>query len=139
MNNEERKVYRKNWRLKNLEKEKKYNLEWNKKNRPRLQETNKQWFWRNYDKISLKNRKKQLWRNYRITLEQYNQIFVDQNGLCAICGTSGKKLVVDHCHTSQQIRGLLCNNCNTGIGLLQDVPEILISAANYLKRFKGIK
>ena len=80
-------------------------------------------------------------RNYGITLEEYDRLFFLQSGRCAICGgeeTSTikgvvKRLSVDHCHDTGRIRGLLCNSCNRGIGLLKDSVEVLSSAIEYLK------
>ena len=69
---------------------------------------------------------------YNMTLEQYNALSDTQEGKCAICGTSPKRLVVDHCHTQGHVRGLLCDNCNTAIGLLKDSSEHLRQAAAYL-------
>jgi hypothetical protein len=57
-----------------------------------------------------------------------------QQGRCAICqGQFDLRLRVDHCHSTGRIRGLLCANCNSGIGLLQESPEIFAAAARYLK------
>jgi len=79
------------------------------------------------------NRNSHLVRTYGISIEQYNQLFVDQNGVCAICGgTDIKKLSVDHNHITGQIRGLLCQACNAGIGFLKDDINILVSAVEYL-------
>ena len=50
---------------------------------------------------------------------------------CVICGSS-EKLVVDHCHTTNQIRGMLCNHCNRGLGHFRDNPELLEFARIYL-------
>ena len=74
---------------------------------------------------------------YGITLEDYDQILLSQNGVCAICHTTdpggpGKRFVVDHNHDTGDVRGLLCNNCNRGIGYLKDSPNILSSALTYL-------
>lgn len=75
---------------------------------------------------------------YGITLEQYNGMVERQGGVCAICGqpptsaTPGRRLHVDHDHKSGVIRGLLCGRCNTGIGSLQESPEILSRAILYL-------
>ncbi|WP_329405403.1 endonuclease VII domain-containing protein [Nocardia vinacea] len=74
-------------------------------------------------------------KRYGITAEQYQQMFADQAGLCAICGhppSDGEVLAVDHCHTGLQVRGLLCHGCNTGIGLMRSDPATLIRAASYL-------
>lgn len=61
-----------------------------------------------------------------------------QKGLCKICQQSPKKkrLSVDHCHQSNQIRGLLCEGCNLGLGHFKDNPEILARAIAYLSAFK---
>jgi len=48
--------------------------------------------------------------------------------------TRKKQLDVDHCHTTGEVRGLLCNRCNTGIGQFKDNPNILRSAARYLDK-----
>jgi hypothetical protein len=74
---------------------------------------------------------------YGITIEEYDQLLVLQEGVCAICKkscTSGKRLAVDHDHESGIVRGLLCRKCNRGIGLFHDSLELLQSAANYLNR-----
>lgn len=73
---------------------------------------------------------------YGITAEEYNNLNEKQKGNCAICGRNhselGRMLDVDHCHETGKIRGLLCNNCNQGIGLLKDNPDILRNAIKYL-------
>ena len=89
------------------------------------------------NKNEFKNR--QLKNTYGIDLETYQKMFLEQNGKCAICNNdeslSLKKLAVDHCHETGKIRALLCNKCNTGIGLLK-TEQNLINAIDYLKRFK---
>lgn len=72
---------------------------------------------------------------YGITLDEYNKILAAQNGVCAICKVPHhpeRPLVVDHDHDSGEVRGLLCSECNTGIGLLGDNPQTLLSACAYL-------
>jgi hypothetical protein len=66
---------------------------------------------------------KDLQKKYGITLEEYNHILKEQNYGCAICGknkTNKRSLAVDHCHRTKQIRGLLCELCNTLLGKLGD-------------------
>lgn len=71
---------------------------------------------------------------YGITEEDYAQMFQHQHGLCAICQKSStKNLDVDHDHETGKVRGLLCNNCNRGLGHLQDSILHLESAIKYLK------
>lgn len=74
---------------------------------------------------------------YGIDINKYNEIFKDQNGCCAICSrhqTEFKKnLYIDHNHITKEIRGLLCDKCNTGLGHFQDSSDILKKAINYLE------
>ena len=81
-------------------------------------------------------------RKYNISLEDYNRMLEEQEHKCAICKGEGflmnkchkMKLVVDHCHTNGNVRGLLCHNCNRALGLLQDDPEALLRGVEYLKK-----
>ena len=87
-------------------------------------------------KDRLKN--KNLLINYGITLEEYKDMLVYQDYCCKICGIHEKHcdrgLYVDHCHETTEIRGLLCHNCNTGLGHFKDSPEFLQNAIDYLKK-----
>jgi len=59
------------------------------------------------------------------------------NGLCEICGgppTVNENLSIDHCHATGEFRGLLCSNCNNGLGHFKDMTELLMKAAEYLNR-----
>jgi len=80
----------------------------------------------------------ELKRKFGITLDQYNQMLVDQEYKCACCGTlnpQGKGIFhVDHCHKTGVIRGLLCHLCNTGIGKLGDDLPGLLKAVRYLEK-----
>lgn len=75
-------------------------------------------------------------RKYGITTEQYNKIFKYQKGCCAICGKHQKifkrSFAVDHCHSTGEVRGLLCMNCNTAIGKFNDDVSLVLKAAAYL-------
>lgn len=84
-------------------------------------------------------RKGWLKRAYGMTLEEYEALLRAQEGKCAICGETcgtGQHLSVDHCHDTNAVRGLLCRNCNRGLGLFQDRPDLLGRAHEYLKKFK---
>jgi hypothetical protein len=74
---------------------------------------------------------------YGFGLDGYEERLKKQGGVCLICGKKpGKKrLHVDHCHETDVVRGLLCSNCNRGIGLLGDQYERLEAALAYLKPF----
>ena len=87
------------------------------------------------EKSNTRYRRSNLKRAYGLTLEQYDVMFDEQNGVCAICNeqaTDGRRLAVDHDHKTGKIRGLLCMNCNVGIGNLQDDITILRNAVDYL-------
>ena len=83
---------------------------------------------------------------FGITFEDYKQILLKQDGVCAICGhpeTSTYKgklryLSVDHDHKTGQVRGLLCNDCNVGLGWFKDDIRVLKDAIRYLVFWKNI-
>lgn len=120
----------------------------------------KPWYERNKEKellrskegyIKNKERKQKQYREskrssilksrYGITEQDYLDLFNAQKGCCAICGVdysnSKRNLDVDHDHTTGVVRGLLCNNCNRGIGHLQDSPVILKRALDYICEIGG--
>jgi hypothetical protein len=71
---------------------------------------------------------------YGISIEDYNKMFSEQDGCCAICGHKPDyNLHVDHCHTTQVVRQLLCHQCNNGLGCFKDNQDILLRAITYLK------
>lgn len=71
---------------------------------------------------------------YGITIKQHRQMIIDQNGCCAICRRSTNRLIIDHCHETGKVRGLLCYACNSAIGLLQEDPRTFFSAMEYLNK-----
>ena len=90
----------------------------------------------------MRSRALQLKRAYGITLEEYDAMILSQNGVCSICGEKEivvmrgikQSLSVDHCHSTNRIRGLLCSKCNRGIGAFGDNIDIMVSAISYLKQ-----
>jgi hypothetical protein len=82
------------------------------------------------------NRKdRNLRKNYGITLEQYRELEELQDCRCKICGVEASEqnvLHVDHCHNSNEIRGLLCSTCNLGLGMFKDSTTLLSGAIGYL-------
>jgi len=82
-----------------------------------------------------KRRNKTL-RAYGLDEQAYNEMFDEQGGLCKICSRE-LPLVVDHCHETGKIRGLLCNQCNVGLGCFQDDVDRLRLALVYLTNDAG--
>ena len=87
------------------------------------------------EKAKLARRKGTL-RAYKLTPAEFDALVEAQGGVCKICKRPprGKwtMLAIDHCHTGGQVRGLLCHQCNLGIGMLQDSPERCRLLATYL-------
>ena len=135
--------------MRDLEARKKYQKEYYLKNKEVLLAYRKNHYLNNKDsyhtrlrkwyKETPEARKKIVRKNvYGITPEQYNEIFEKQKGCCFTCNihhTDLKRgLLIDHCHTTGKVRGLLCHNCNRGLGLMKDDPNILETAARYVRR-----
>jgi hypothetical protein len=83
------------------------------------------------------SREANLKHRYGITLVDYNEMLVEQDSRCKICNIETTGLVVDHCHNSGEVRGLLCSNCNKGLGLFKDSPERMERAAQYIIETQG--
>ena len=114
------------------------NIEWRKRNREKCCQATANWRTRNPHYES----DRKLNERYGITLEKYSNMWTNQNGRCAICGNKEtarhnrsnevQKLAVDHCHLTGKVRGLLCQDCNRGLGKFHDDPERLRKAIEYL-------
>jgi hypothetical protein len=81
-------------------------------------------------------RRRDLRKKYGITPEDWDRMYDDQLGRCAICLVTlaeVKKICVDHDHETEVVRGLLCSQCNVGIGYLRDSIENLERAIKYLR------
>jgi hypothetical protein len=78
---------------------------------------------------------------YGLSRADYDHLLERQGGGCAVCGStdptrggnSTKYFTVDHCHVTNKIRGLLCGLCNTGLGSFRDNPDVMESAAHYIR------
>lgn len=79
-------------------------------------------------------------RRFNLSLEDYNKMLEAQDFKCAICrkdqGTFSKRFAVDHCHTSNKVRSLLCINCNTALGLLKEDAKTITSLLEYIHLHK---
>lgn len=109
---------------------------------PEYRERMKQQAKENQMRHPLTKKNGRLKAEFGITLAEYSTLLEKQGGVCAICGKSmtgvkekGKQehaLYVDHDHKTGKVRGILCNNCNFGIGHFLDNPQLLLKAAEYL-------
>jgi len=127
------KIKMKEYYEKNKEARKAQMKEYHKKTKEKRLAKMKEYNSNNYEKI----RNQSLKYCYGITSDDYNKMFADQNGCCAICSTHQsefkKPLSVDHCHTTGKVRGLLCSECNLGLGKFKDDITNLENALKYLK------
>ena len=143
----------------------KLSQKYRKDNLDKVKKSQKNYYQRNKDKIKLRVKKyaklnkvklsnsrkiyylnnkelfkdRQLKRNFGISLMEYNKIKENQNNKCAICKINNEKNKVfhtDHNHTTGKVRGLLCTNCNIGIGQFKDNILILKNAIIYLKKYE---
>lgn len=100
--------------------------------------SNKKYKDKNKDRTKA-NRRKSLLKSYGLTPESYDIMFKEQLGLCKICKNPSpkrwrsEKLFVDHDHKSGKVRGLLCHDCNYGLGGFKDNVELLKNAIKYIK------
>ena len=123
-------IIREAQRLNNLDKENEYS---------------RNWAIRNPEKVQEMSRKKRLKLKFKMTVEEYENVLLSQNSVCAICGGSDlpKRLAVDHdrsCCPSEKtcgkcIRGLLCSACNISLGGFKDEESLLLSAIEYLRNW----
>jgi hypothetical protein len=111
-----------------------YQRKWRRKNRDKVRVYNR----KNYKYDYAKSRAKALRRKFGISLMEYEALRDSQQSRCAICFTDkpgGKgDWHLDHDHVSKKIRGLLCQNCNIGLGSFKDDPRRLEQAADYLRK-----
>lgn len=102
-----------------------FNNKWREKNKEK---------WRAINKESQKRwRLKNIYKISEIELERLNK---RSKGKCEICRIK-KAEYIDHCHETGKVRGILCRNCNTGIGMFNDDANFLIRASKYLNKTKS--
>jgi prolyl oligopeptidase PreP (S9A serine peptidase family) len=130
---EEKKQYRKEQYLKNKDKEKAAREIYYSKNKELILARNKK-----YNKENPDKRKSAILKyEYGITLDQYNEMFKEQEGKCAICQRHQNKLTrtlcVDHDHKTNKVRALLCLTCNTDVSVVENRLEEM---TNYLNKYR---
>lgn len=132
---------------------KEYLRQYNIKNREKILKQRREHYAKNKDKLLLqkketydpeKQRNRRLQKEYGISLDTYNDMLEKQNYKCFCCGVhqddlkttnnqhGTKRLVVDHDHETGAVRKLLCNRCNTVIGLVEENENLLYKLEMYL-------
>jgi hypothetical protein len=140
---QKKKEYQKEYYLRPGVKEKHRISRDKRKNRPDVKEYERQWQ-KEYlqrpeikEKNKIAGRERKLIRKYGLSTAAFQDMLNGQGGACASCGLDDWGFhgpVVDHDHTTGDIRGILCSGCNRAAGLLHDNPERVIKLAEYLKR-----
>lgn len=140
-NREKQNKYKKEWKRTNPEKTKESSKRHNIHNREKIRKTQRLWRENNQEKIkdyAFKYR----FMKYGITAEKYQTMLEIQNNQCAICKQEFQKSTcIDHDHSccpgagscGKCVRGIICNDCNVGLGRFKDNPRILQEAIDYLE------
>lgn len=94
----------------------------------------KNWYSKNWHSVKETEKKKRV-NSYGISVEEYDRAVVEQGNKCKICSTSFATVLprIDHCHKTGIVRGLLCNQCNAGLGMFRDNLSNLEKAIGYLR------
>lgn len=103
---------------------------WKKNNKKKVKKWCKDYYLKNKDKVGEYSRWHHLKYRYGLSKRDYEILMMNQDSKCLICGKRKKKLVVDHCHKIEKIRGLLCKSCNTKLGWFE---HYMYNILDYLK------
>ena len=125
-------AYQKREYQKGREKQLLYHKEYYQKNKEQLKASSKRWYANNRAYASKQCKGRQLRNKFGLSMTDFEAMLAAQNHLCAICHKNGKLLVVDHCHTTGRVRGLLCSPCNSFLGRIHDSLDTLDAIKLYL-------
>lgn len=138
---EDRQRYNRAWKEKNpeaaRESHRKAQLKWREANREKVRERQNKWTRENRDKVNGYRREAHNRNKYGMSIAEREAMLIMQDGKCAICeatepGNRGG-WVVDHCHESGNVRGMLCHHCNLALGNVKDNTAILRKMISYLE------
>jgi hypothetical protein len=99
------------------------------RHRRRAANANRQREWWNANRERCRERTRAWYHG--LSVEGYRALLA--RNACDICGTSQGRLCIDHCHRTGRVRGLLCDNCNKGVGFFADDPGVIQAARGYLQ------
>lgn len=141
------------YRKENPEKTKELVNRWHKENPDRASKNNRLWYARNAEAVKERSavwqrenpekvRSRELKKKYGLSVEKFNAMLSDQGGACKICkkqAQKNKNLSVDHCHTSNRIRGIICQPCNMALGMVKDNVGVLRSMIAYVEANQDVQ
>lgn len=132
-NPEGHKAKNQRWRSENPDRYATLQTQYRERNLDATLERSRQWYRDNKDRAAATQRRNKL-KRYGLTVTAFEALVAAQMGQCAICGIVPQdRMVVDHCHETGKVRGLLCRPCNAGLGIFRDSPSILEAAIAYLR------
>lgn len=109
-----------------------YHKDYYQKNQETLQQRSRDYYANNTEAMRAQGKKRRLLTNFGLTPVDVAAMLVAQSNVCAICGQNRGRLVIDHCHATGRIRGLLCTPCNSFLGRIHDSVEALDKIKLYL-------
>lgn len=122
-----------------IEKIKKYNKQYNQNPKNKASNKERRKIYLSNPENKEKAKIKAILTKYRLSQEEFKKILGKSGGKCEICYVSlyglEYKLNIDHCHKTNKVRGILCRNCNLGIGFFEENKKVLSSAIKYLKNY----
>lgn len=130
------------WVAAHRDKVKEYQDRYRANNRQTRLESQRKWRDKNQHRLPAMRRSGMLRKLYGLTIDSYNALLLKQGGKCAICETiilPGNKSAIDHDHDTGEVRGILCTQCNTGLGNFKESIALLHWAANYLSGGQLVK
>ena len=125
-------AYRRAWNAAHVAENREYKRKWACNNAPKVRAAKSRRLAASPEKRALYNARKRLAR-YGLTPETYAELLTHQQEGCAICGKKGR-LHIDHNHKTKVVRGVLCENCNRGVGMFQEDPVLMRAAASYVTK-----
>ena len=125
----ERKEYMRQWRRNNKE----WLKNWRTENLDRIHSQRSDKYYADHDAAKDYHRKRAYkYRDHKVSFKDRENLIAVQDGKCAICSDNTKTLQVDHDHETGAYRGMLCPQCNMGLGHWKDNPLTIMKAIQYL-------
>lgn len=117
-----------------------YRTKWARQDRKKYPEKyltrSREYSTKNAKRVKAKGRKSKLKINYDLSVEDWEKMYIDQKGVCAICDgfILSEQMQVDHNHQTRRVRKLLCRRCNTLLGWVEKYPRLVKLCFEYLRK-----